>query len=1105
MRLSRFFITRPIFAAVIAVVITIIGAIAYLGLPISQYPDIVPPTVTVSASYPGASAETVAETVAAPIEQEINGVDDMLYQSSQSTGDGNVTITVTFKSGTDLDAAQVLVQNRVAVATPRLPQEVQRLGVVTRKTTPDFLMVVNLISPDNSVDRSYISNYALTQVKDRLARINGVGDVRMFGARDYAMRIWIDPGRAAALDLTAGDIVQALRSQNIQVAAGTLGQPGSTPAGNAFQLNVETQGRLKDAGEFSQVVIRTDADGRQVRVSDVARVELGAADYSSNTYLSNQPTVILGVFQRPGSNALAAATAVEDELKAMSKNFPKGLEYRVIYNPTEFISQSIDAVYHTLGEAILLVVLVVIVFLQNWRAAIIPVVAIPVSLIGTMAVLLPLGYSLNNLSLFGLVLAIGIVVDDAIVVVENVERWIEQGYAPRDAAYKAMDEVTAAVIAIALGLSAVFIPVAFISGISGQFYRQFALTIAVSTLLSALNSLTLSPALAALMLKPRHGKQDWFARTLNFLFGWFFRLFNRGLDRFTEGYATLLRRVVRFGVVALLLYGGLLLLTYQAFRTVPTGFIPTQDKGYLVANLQLPDASSTERTDAVIRRMAQVALRTPGVKDTFAIAGYSFLSQTNQSNAAAMFVVLEPFEQRVGDPQKSSDAIAGKLMGEYAQIQEGFALVFPPPPVQGMGFAGGFKMQVQDRAGRGTPQELQAVTEQLIAAAAQTPYVNPQATMTTFRASVPQLYVDVDREKAKTQGVSVTDVFESLQVYLGSLYVNDFNFLGRTYQVVAQAEPRFRARAEDIRQLKTRNAAGEMVPLGSLMDIQDTTGPARINRYNLFRSAEINGQAQPGISSGQVTAEMERLARDTLPPGYGFEWTELTYQEKLSGNTALWIFPLCVLFVWLTHSAEYESFALSTAIILIVPMCLLSGIFGVWLRGMDNNIFTQIGFVVLAGLSAKNAVLIVEFAKQQQEHGKGRFEAAVEAARLRLRPILMTSFAFILGVVPLVIATGAGAEMRQAIGTTVFFGMLGVTFFGIFLTPVFYVAIQWVVERGWRDRGGGATPAGHGRTIAAPVPVAAGNGHGNGNGGGEADGSRGDGSRGDGSRGDGSP
>ena len=1083
MKFAHFFIDRPVFASVLSIVILIVGGIAIFTLPVAQYPQIVPPTVIVTANYPGANAQTVADTVAAPIEQEINGVENMLYMSSQASSDGQLRLTVTFKLGTDLDTAQVQVQNRVAIAEPKLPEEVRRLGVTVRKSSPDFTIVVQLYSPDGRYDPLYVSNYALLQVRDEIARLPGVGDVFLFGARDYSMRVWLDPQKLASRGMTANDVVAAVREQNIQVAAGVIGQQPLPPGANDYQLTVNAMGRLTRPEQFADIIVKTNPeDGAITRVRDVARVELGARDYSVSAYLNGQEAVAIPVFQLPGTNAIETADAVKARMAELEAGptWPQGLKYHFPYDATLFVRESVRDVVKTLGEAVLLVVIVVLVFLQSWRATLIPLLAVPVSLIGTCAVMWALGFSLNNLTLFGLVLAIGIVVDDAIVVVENVERWIEQGYAPREAAYKAMTEVTAAVIAIALGLSAVFIPVAFISGITGQFYRQFALTIAVSTLISGFNSLTLSPALAALMLRPRHGvRQDWFTRLLNFLFGWFFRGFNRGLDRFTSGYAAVLRRFVRFGVIALLLYVGLLGLTYLGFRSVPTGFIPTQDKGYLVANLQMPDASSLERTDAVMRRMAATAESMPGVEDTFAIVGYSFVSGTNQSNAGAMFVTLKPFEERVGKPELSSQAIMGRLFAEYGQIQEGMALVFPPPPVNGMGTAGGWRMQVQDRAGRGTPQELQAATERVIAAATQSPYVQAQGTFTSFRANVPQLYVDVDRAKVKSQGVALTDVFDALQVFLGSLYVNDFNFLGRTYQVVAQAESRFRATAEDIRQLKTRNAAGQMVPLGSLMEVQDTTGPVRINRYNLFRSAEINGQAQPGVSSGEVTAAMERIARENLPPGYSFEWTELTFQEKLAGNTAVWIFPLCVLFVWLTHSAEYESFALSTAIILIVPMCLLSGIAGVWLMGMDNNIFTQIGFVVLAGLSAKNAVLIVEFAKQQQEHGLNRFDAAIEAARLRLRPILMTSFAFILGVVPLVIATGAGAEMRRALGTVVFFGMLGVTFFGIFFTPVFYVAIQYVVERGWRkgDRAEGV----HRPVLAAePVPAHRGGGDGNG-------------------------
>ena len=1045
MNFARFFIDRPVFAAVISIVIVIVGALAIFSLPIAQYPEIAPPTVVVTASYPGANAKVVAETVATPIEQQINGVENMLYMSSQSTNDGNMRLTITFKPGTNLDVAQVQVQNREAIAEPQLPEDVRRLGLTVKKSSPDITLVVQLYSPDNRYDPLYISNYALLQVRDPLARLPGVGDIFLFGARDYAMRLWLDPQKLAARNITTGDLTQAIQEQNVQVAAGVVGaQP--LPAGTTdFQLTVNAQGRLTDPAQFSDIIVKTGQDGRITRVRDVARAELGAADYSVNAYFNGRPAVAIPIFQLPGSNAIETANAVYAKMEELKQNFPPGLEYVIPYDTTVFVRESVRDVVKTLFEAVLLVVLVVLVFLQSWRATIIPMLAVPVSLIGTCAVMKALGFSLNNLSLFGLVLAIGIVVDDAIVVVENIERWIERGFSPREAAYKAMGEVTGAVIAIAFGLTAVFVPVAFVSGITGQFYRQFALTIAVSTLLSAFNSLTLSPALGALLLRPRDGKRDWFTRVLDFTLGWFFRGFNRALTWTTAGYAAVERRVLRLAVVALLIYGGLLYVTYRGFKAVPTGFIPPQDTGYLIVNLQMPDAASLDRTDRVLRRLAAIANGTKGVRDTFAITGYSVLTGTNQSNAGAMFVVLDEFKGRVGHPELSATAITGKLMGAYSQVQDGFALVFPPPPVRGIGTAGGFKMQVQDRTGLASPQQLQSATDKLIAEARKNPGL--QQLFTSFRANVPQLYANVDRTRVKSADVQVTDVFNALQVYLGSLYVNDFNFLGRTYRVLAQADSSYRARAQDIAALKTRNRAGQMLPLGSVMDVKDTTGPDRINRYNLYQSAEINGAAAPGISTGQAISTMESLAHQTLPHGYDYEWTELAFQEKAAGNTALFIFPLCILFVFLTHSAEYESFALSSAIILIVPMCLLCGIAGVALRHMDNNIFTQIGFVVLAGLSAKNAVLIVEFAKQQQERGLNARDAAIEAARLRLRPILMTSFAFILGVVPLVRATGAGSEMRQALGTVVFFGMLGVTFFGLVLTPVFFLTIRRLTGR----------------------------------------------------------
>ncbi len=1040
MNFARFFIDRPVFASVLSIVFVIVGTLAILTLPIAQYPEIAPPTVVVAANYPGANAKVVADTVATPIEQQVNGVENMLYMSSQSTNAGRMTLTVTFRLGTNLDIAQVQVQNRVAIAEPQLPEDVRRLGVTVRKSSPDLTLAVALYSPDRSRDTLYVSNYATLQIRDELARLPGVGDITIFGARDYSMRLWLDPEKLASRRLTAGDVINAVREQNLQVAAGVVGGPPLPPKATKFQYTVSALGRLTDPQQFANIVVKTGEDGRITRVRDVARVELGAADYDTDFAFDGQPAVGIGIFQLPGTNSIETANAVYAKMTELKGSFPAGLDYAIPYDTTIFVRSSIRDVIWTLFEAIGLVVIVILVFLQSWRASLIVLLAIPVSLVGTFGVMAAFGFSINNLSLFGIVLAVGIVVDDAIVVVENIERWIEEGYAPREAAYKAMEEVTPAVIAIAFGLSAVFIPVAFIGGITGQFYRQFALTISFSTLISAFNSLTLSPALAALLLRPRHGPQDWFSRTLNAILGWFFRLFNRGLSAATFGYAASVQRVVRVSGLALLVYGGLLGLTYLGFRAVPTGFIPAQDAGYLLVSLQMPDAATIDRTASVMARLADFARKVPGVEHSFAVSGFSMLNRVNQTNAGTMFLNLKDFDSRARDPGQTSDAIQARLMGEYRRVQEGSALVLEPPPVRGVGNAGGFKMQVQDRTGRSSSQQLQAAADRLTAEAAANPQLN--SLLSTFRANVPQLFANVDRTKVKMQDVPVTGVFEALQVYLGSLYINDFNFLGRTYRVTAQADAPFRATAAEVTRLKTRNRAGEMVPLGAVLDIEDIAGPDRINRYNLYQSADIIGNTAPGVSSGQGIAIMEDLARETLPLGYGFEWTELSYQEKLAGSTAFLIFPLCVLFVWLVHSAEYESFALSTAIILIVPMCLLSGIAGVWLRGMDNNIFTQIGFVVLAGLSAKNAVLIVEFAKQQEEKGLSTFDAVVEAARLRFRPILMTSFAFILGVVPLVLARGAGAEMRQALGTVVFFGMLGVTLFGLFLTPVFYYVIR---------------------------------------------------------------
>ncbi|MCJ2184818.1 efflux RND transporter permease subunit [Novosphingobium sp. 1949] len=1042
MRFSRFFIDRPIFAGVIAVLITVVGLIAYLGLPVTQYPEVVPPTVTVSAQYPGASSETVADTVAAPIEQEINGVDNMLYMSSQSTGDGKVVITVTFKIGTDVDAAQVLVQNRVAIAEPRLPEAVRAMGVVTKKASPDFLMVVNLQSPDGSYDRDYLSNYALTQVKDRLARLDGVGDVQMFGARDYGMRIWIDPGKAAAHDLTAGEIVAALRAQNVQVSAGALGQP-PFDRGNAYQVGVELQGRLTSPEQFGDVVIRSDADGGQVRVRDVARVELGAQDYTLNTYLSNKPTVVLAVLQRPGSNALAAAQAVRGEMDTLAKSFPKGLEYSVIYNPTEFIGQSIDAVYHTLFEAVVLVVLVILVFLQNWRAAVIPVVAIPVSLVGTAIMLNVTGFSLNNLSLFGLVLAIGIVVDDAIVVVENVERYIEEGMSPLEAARRSMDEVAGALVAIVLVLCAVFLPTLFIGGMSGQFYKQFAVTIATATVISLLVSLTLSPALAALLLKERERLPSSAPRWRRTLEGAADR-FNHGFERMSAGYARLTYVLVKRPARMLMGYAALLAATIGLFWATPAGFIPQQDQGYFLAAIFLPPGSSLARTDAVTREVAKRILPVKGIKGAVMFAGFNGPSQTASPDSAAIYFPFDSFEKRkeMGVTYQEIMAQAQTALGGYDAAQ---IILVPPPTISGIVPPGGYRMIVEDKGGHGYA-EMQKATQALIAKANQQPEL--QQVYTMFNMAAPRVHADVDRRKADLLGVAPEKVFETLQTYLGSTFINDFNLLGRTYRVTAQADAPFRGSTADLANLKTRSTSGAMVPIGSVATFEDTTGPYRVVRYNLNPAIEVDGSVAPGHSTGQALMTMQKVAAETLPAGYDTEWTGIAYQQAHAGNTAGVVFGMAVLFVFLVLAAQYESLTLPLAIILIVPMCLFAAMLGVNLRGMDNNILTQIGLVVLIALAAKNAILVVEFAKQaEDERGMSPVEAAVYAARTRLRPILMTSFAFILGAVPLVIAQGAGAELRQALGTAVFFGMVGVTGFGLLFTPTFYVVCRSLAQR----------------------------------------------------------
>jgi multidrug efflux pump len=1042
MKLSHFFIDHPIFAMVVSIFIVLIGGIAYFALPVAQYPEIAPPTIVISASYPGASAQVVSETVATPLEEQINGVENMLYMTSQATSDGNLSLTVTFALGTNLDIAQVLVQNRVAIAAPQLPSEVQRIGVTVKKNSPDLMMVIHLSSPDGSRDQLYISNYATLQVKDVLARLNGVGDVRIFGARDYSMRVWLDPEKVAARDLTAGEVLDALRAQNVQVASGVLNQP-PVPKAGAFQINVETLGRLSDPRQFANIIVRTDADGRVTRVRDIGRVELGAQDYNSNSYLDERSAAAMLIYQLPGSNALETDGRVKAAMQELAKSFPSGLRYDIVYDPTEFIAESVREVFKTMYEAVILVVFVVILFLQTWRASVIPIVAIPVSLIGTFAVLAAARFSLNNLSLFGLVLAIGIVVDDAIVVVENVERNIRAGMPPRDAAHETMNEVGGALIAIALVLSAVFIPAAFIAGISGQFFRQFAVTIASATVISMIVSLTLSPALCALLFKPGHASE---ARRslLTRPIAAFFRGFNSLFDRLSLGYGRLTRGLVRRGAIILVVYAGLIGLTGWQFERAPTGFIPAQDQGYLITVLQLPPGSSLARTDAVVRKAAKIILDTEGVAHAVPFAGLDGATFTNAPNAGAIFAGLAPFPERAAKGL-SADRILANLHQRLGAIEEAFIIVIPPPPVRGIGNAGGFKMMVQDKRGRGL-DALEAATQDLAAAANRTPGL--VGVFSLFNTRTPKLYADIDRVKAEILGVSPDKVFEALEVYLGSAYVNDFNYLGRTYRVTAQADGPFRQDVRDIANLKTRNDKGQMVPIGSVATFRDITGPYRVPRYNLYPAAELQGNTLPGFSTGSAIAAMERLAAERLPEGFGYEWTELAYQEKLVGNTGLIVFAASVVFVFLVLAAQYESWALPLAVVLIVPMCLLAGVSGLLLRGFDVNILAQIGFVVLIGLAAKNAILIVEFARQSEAEGASRFDAAVQAARTRLRPILMTSFAFILGVVPLAIASGAGAEMRQSLGTTVFFGMLGVTGFGLLFTPAFYVVLRgWFAKR----------------------------------------------------------
>ena len=1123
----RFFVDRPIFATVLSLVIILVGLVALTQLPIAQYPDVVPPTIQVTATYPGANAITVAETVAQPIEQEVNGVERMLYMFSRSTNDGQLTLDVTFELGTDLDAAQVLVQNRVAIAEAKLPEEVKRLGISTKKKSPSILLAVNLISPDGRYDQLYLSNFATLNIKDDLARVKGVGDVTFLGARDYSMRIWLDPTKLASRQMTASDVIRAIQEQNVQVAAGRIGQP-PVPQGSAvpFQLPINTQGRFTATEQFDNIIIKTGKQGQVVHLSDVVSdpkydkdgklvlrgIELGAKNYDVNSYLGAKeqrwPAATLAIFQLPGSNALETAEQIKAKMAEIKGRFPEGLDYRIVYDTTVFINESVHEVYKTLIEAFVLVFIVVLIFLGDWRATLMPMIDVPVSLIGTFAIMAMMGFSLNNLTLFGMVLAIGIVVDDAIVVVENIERWMSTGMPPREATIKAMDEITGPVIAITLVLSSVFVPTAFLAGISGQFYRQFALTIAVSVIISAINAMTMAPARAVTLIKPhipghhrdalppqgiaaligllayffltpyllalfglaapahgdsaataQHGSQWglWAVRIAVFaagtLVGWLLRkpinhgigaflgVFNRFFDRLASGYGTIVRSLVRVGFIVLVLYGGLLGLTVWGFMVTPTGFIPDQDKGYLVINAQLPEGASLDRTDKMVAQLSDVARKTKGVAYTIDVPGYSILLATNISNVGGMFVILDPFEERAGIPGLGANDIAAQLRQKFSDFQEARIGVFNAPPIDGLGATGGSKLHVQDRRAAGL-RTLEGGVQSIVEAGQRDPTF--AGLFSSFGVAQPQLFVDIDREKAKAQNISLEEINLTLQAYLGSFYVNDFSFQGRNWQVNVQADPSFREKTPDIGRLEVRNGAGERVPLETVIKVKTTSGPAIVNHYNIYPSAEVNLIPAPGVSSGQLITETERLVNEQLPSGLAFEWTELTLQQILASKDFLTkiIFPLSVLFVFMVLAAQYESWSLPFAILVIVPMCLLAALIGVNLMQLDNGIFTQIGLITLIGLAAKNAILVVEFAKQLEDEGKGRVDAVVEASRARLRPILMTAFAFILGVVPLITAKGAGAEMRFALGVAVFSGMVGVTFFGLIFTPVFYDVIR---------------------------------------------------------------
>ncbi len=1037
MSFPRFFIDRPIFAGVLSILILIGGLVAMFNLPISEYPEVAPPSVVVQAQFPGANPSVIAETVATPLEEQINGIEGMLYMNSLATTDGNLSLTVTFEIGTDPDLAQQKVQNRVSQALPRLPDVVRQLGVTVIKSSPDLTMVVHLRSPNERYDMLYLRNYATLNVRDALARVRGVGQVRLFGSGDYAMRIWLNPDQIAERSMTASEVLDQIRRQNIQVAAGQIGGPPYDD-GIQVQLPINVKGRLQSVEEFSQIIVKRDDDGTVVRLGDIARLEMDSQQYSLRSLLDNKPAVAIPIFASPGANALDISSGVRATMAELSETFPEGVDYSIVYDPTVFVQESINAVVKTLLEALALVVLVVIVFLQTWRASIIPLLAVPVSIVGTFGLMLAMGFSINVLSLFGLILAIGIVVDDAIVVVENVERNIANGLKPREATIAAMKEVTGPIIATSLVITGVFVPIAFLSGLTGQFYKQFALTIAIATIISTINSLTLSPALSAILLKGKDAPKDILTRLMDFLFGWFFRLFNRVFGAATAIYAKSVGGFIGRKGIMMALYALLLGATYQGFQMVPPGFIPLQDKQYLVSFAQLPQGATLERTEEVMRAMSEAALEEPGVTGAVAFPGLSINGFVNSSSAGIVFVTLDDFNKRT-DPSLSGGAIAQKLQQKFAGIEDAFVAIFPPPPVQGLGTIGGFKLQVQDRRDQGY-QALDDVMKQVLGKAWGAPELT--GVFSSYNINMPQLFADVDRTKAERLGIPVDEIFRTMQIYLGSLYVNDFNRFGRTYQVIAQADKPFRSTPESIAQLQTRNAAGQMVPLGSVVTVSETFGPDTTMRYNAFRSADLNGNAAPGFSSGEAQAAITKILEETLPPGMEFEWTELTYQQILAGNTAVFIFPLCILLVFLVLAAQYESLTLPLAVILIVPMSILSALIGVYLTGGDNNIFTQISLFVLAGLASKNAILIVEFARELEREGRGLVEAAIEASRLRLRPILMTSFAFIMGVVPLVLSSGAGSEMRQSIGIAVFSGMLGVTFFGIILTPVFYVLVR---------------------------------------------------------------